>query len=92
MGRAGFTSAGCFLVATLLLALYATPVQATDDSDPVLIILFMFFGLGVGIIIMQLLSAVGDPIPYTCVVFLSGVLFSTAHKGNAGTSSGQISS
>jgi len=50
----------------------------------VVIILFMFFGLGIGIIIMQILSAIGDPLPYTVVVFMAGLLFSLMDKNNAG--------
>lgn len=77
-------SQGAVLVAALLL-MTATPVRAeTAQSDPVVVILFMFFGLGTGILIMQVLSALGDPIPYTCVVFASGIIFSLAHKSNTG--------
>ncbi len=73
----------------LFLALFlglVTTVRAddTDSTEPVVIILFMFFGLGVGIIIMQVLSALGDPLPYTVVVFTAGLLFSLADKNNAG--------
>ena len=77
-------SQGAIFVAALLL-MTATPVCAeTAQSDPVVVILFMFFGLGTGILIMQVLSALGDPIPYTCVVFASGIIFSLAHKSNTG--------
>lgn len=89
----------------------------TDDVtevEPVVIVLFMFFGLGTGIIIMQLLSVVGgstltslsigllylsvylsicllphglasgDPLPYTCVIFVAGMFMSFANKNTAG--------
>lgn len=63
-------------------------VTASSDSeattDPVVVILFMFFGLGMGIIIMQALSAMGEPIPYTCVVFATGIIFSLGTKGDGG--------
>lgn len=50
-----------------------------DDSDdirdvevePIVIVLFMFFGLGTGIIIMQLLSVVGGSILTNIIVILS---------------------
>jgi hypothetical protein len=68
----------------LLSTLCITPVKAEDDAEPVTIILFMFFGLMIGILIMQVLSALGDPVPYTCVVFLSGIIFSLFNKHNSG--------
>ena len=76
---------GCIgTMMVLFLVMCVKAVEATDPTDPVLVILFMFCGLGVGIFIMQLLSMIGDPVPYTCVVFLSGILFSVANKDNAG--------
>lgn len=71
----------------LALLLIMTPaVEASDDatSNPVVVILFMFFGLGMGILIMQGLSVLGDPIPYTCVVFAVGIIFSLCTKSNGG--------
>lgn len=77
-------SQSVILVVALVL-MTTTPVRAeTAQSDPVVVILFMFFGLGTGILIMQVLSAIGDPIPYTCVVFAAGIIFSLAHKSNTG--------
>ena len=81
-----------------------------SEVEPVVIVLFMFFGLGTGIIIMQLLSVVGgstltslsigclisllclsiylsasgDPLPYTCVIFVAGMFMSFANKNTAG--------
>jgi hypothetical protein len=52
-----------------------------DDEDSmksVVVLLFMFFGLSIGILATQFLSIVGEAIPYTCVVFLLGVLFALA--------------
>jgi len=75
------------LLCILALFLVMTPsVEASDDatSNPVVVILFMFFGLGMGIFIMQGLSALGDPIPYTCVIFAVGIIFSLCTKGNGG--------
>jgi NhaP-type Na+/H+ or K+/H+ antiporter len=53
----------------------------SDDDNSLLpestdVILFMSFGLAMGIIVMQILSKLGDPVPYTVVIFLLGVLFS----------------
>lgn len=72
------------LVLFVLLSLL-TAVQAYDSTDPVVVLLFMFFGLIVGIVILQLLSHFGESIPYTVVVFITGLVFSLAHKGNSGT-------
>lgn len=72
------------LALCVLLSLFAS-VRADDSSDPVVVLLFMFFGLIVGVVIMQVLSYIGDPIPYTVVVFVTGLIFSVAHKGNSGT-------
>lgn len=44
----------------------------------------MFFGIGVGALVMQVLSHLGDPLPYTCVLFLFGILFSLANKDGTG--------
>lgn len=73
----------------LLVLLMSVPmVTASSDSeatsDPVVVILFMFFGLAMGIIIMQALSAMGEPVPYTCVVFATGIIFSLGTKGDGG--------
>lgn len=74
---------GLILLA-LIFASLTNVVKADDDTEPVVIILFMFCGVGVGIIIMQVLSAFGDPLPYTCVVFFAGLMFSLLDKNNAG--------
>ena len=77
-------SRSVIFVAALLLMTTSSVRAESAQSDPVVVILFMFFGLGTGILIMQVLSALGDPIPYTCVVFASGIIFSLAHKSNTG--------
>lgn len=48
------------------------------------VLLFMFFGLAIGILAMQGLSLVGDAIPYTCIVFLLGVIFSLGNNKRDG--------
>jgi hypothetical protein len=53
-----------------------------DEIDPVIILLFMFFGLGVGVLLSQVLSIFGEAVPYTVLVFLLGMLFSTAADSN----------
>lgn len=55
-----------------------------DGLEQTVVLLFMFFGLGVGILAMQLLSFFGDAIPYTCLVFLIGVLFSLGNTKSNG--------
>jgi hypothetical protein len=57
---------------------------AEDNGESTVILLFMFFGLALGILAMQILSVVGEAIPYTCLVFLLGVLFSLAYSKNDG--------
>lgn len=47
-----------------------------EGLQTTIVLLFMFFGLAVGIMAMQLLSFFGEAIPYTCAVFLIGVFFS----------------
>jgi hypothetical protein len=53
-------------------------------SEPIVVILFMFFGIGLGIIFMQVLNWLKDPIPYTCSVFLGGIFLSLASKNQDG--------
>lgn len=53
-------------------------------SEPIVVILFMFFGIGLGIIFMQVLNWLKDPIPYTCSVFLGGIFLSLATKNQDG--------
>ena len=54
--------------------------DAVLSADPTDVLLFMFFGLGVGILILQVLSHFGDPIPYTVVVFIFGCLVSLFNR------------
>eukprot|EP00600_Ochromonadales_sp_CCMP1393_P001641 CAMPEP_0174982048 /NCGR_PEP_ID=MMETSP0004_2-20121128/16250_1 /TAXON_ID=420556 /ORGANISM="Ochromonas sp., Strain CCMP1393" /LENGTH=1017 /DNA_ID=CAMNT_0016233903 /DNA_START=17 /DNA_END=3070 /DNA_ORIENTATION=- len=76
------------LASTMLFLFMSTCLAEHEEEengvDPSVVILFMFFGLGIGVLIMQGLSLVGDPIPYTCVVFLLGILFSVCNKNNGG--------
>jgi hypothetical protein len=44
------------------------------------VILFMFFGLGLGILVTQILSLFGERIPYACIIFILGIIFSTINK------------
>lgn len=62
------------LISLLLLGV----ARASDDNEPVTVVLFMFFGLGVGVLVTQLLSVFGEAIPYTVLVLLLGLLFSLA--------------
>lgn len=81
-----FASVG-MLVGALLLSMLSTAHAKQEDqhgADPEIILLFMFFGLAIGILIMQLLSFCGDPLPYTVVIFMSGLVFSLLDKNNAG--------
>jgi Na+-driven multidrug efflux pump len=71
------------LFLALIMSMFTT-VRAEEGTDPEVVILFMFFGLGIGIITMQFLSALGDPLPYTVVVFTAGLLFSLFDANNAG--------
>ncbi|RYY84565.1 hypothetical protein EON63_09010 [archaeon] len=63
------------------------PCAAEGDDDvlgPTNVILFLFFGLGCGIVVTQLLSYYGEILPYTVIMFLLGVFFSIADT-NQGT-------
>jgi hypothetical protein len=71
----------CLLLVLLsCLLFHARAEEDSKDEDPTVVILFMFFGLGLGIVVMQLLSIFGEAIPYTCVVFILGIIFSSANK------------
>lgn len=59
-------------------------IHNTDNVEPVVIFLFMTFGLGIGLVLQQILSKYRDPVPYTVVVFIAGMIFSLANKENAG--------
>lgn len=63
----------------LLSTARATEGDDDDNNDSIEstnVILFLFFGMALGILVMQILSYYGEPIPYTVVVFLLGALFS----------------
>ena len=81
----GKMSSSMWLLFFALIMSILTTVRAEEHTDPEVVILFMFFGLGIGIITMQILSAMGDPLPYTVVVFTAGLLFSLFSADNAGT-------
>lgn len=51
-----------------------------SSSDPQLVILFMFFGLCLGIFAMQILSRYGEMIPYTVMIFILGIFFAFISK------------
>lgn len=76
---------GC--LALLLLSLFSVCYAAEGDGgkeEAVNVLLFMFFGIGVGVIFMQCLNLIGDPVPYTVVVFIAGILFSLSNKEGTG--------
>lgn len=70
------------LIVFLVLVCFCCFAEASGEINPVVTILFTFFGLGVGIIVTQFLSIFGEAIPYTVVVFLLGLLLSTATDSN----------
>lgn len=79
------SSKGC--LALLLLVTLFTTCRAEQDHekpDAIDVLLFMFFGIGVGVLFMQFLNKIGDPVPYTVVVFIAGILFSLANKNGTG--------
>lgn len=70
------------LLATLFLACSAA--EESEQPEPIDVLLFMFFGIGVGVLFMQFLNKIGDPVPYTVVVFIAGILFALANKDGTG--------
>lgn len=79
-------------VAVVLFVLHPVSRQFTsrrlgeeDGLQATVVLLFMFFGLAIGILAMQGLSLVGDVIPYTCIVFLLGVIFSLGNNSKDGS-------
>jgi len=68
----------------LLFSLFQVAQAEGGEVEPVDVLLFMFFGIGVGVLFMQFLNAIGDPVPYTVVVFVAGILFSLANKDGTG--------
>ena len=75
-------------VSLVLLSGYsAVMADSFDDDDnpereinPTAVILFMFFGLCLGILTLQVISRLGEAVPYTVVIFLIGVLTSFLFK------------
>jgi hypothetical protein len=75
------------LMAFLLLGSFFQGCDAADaEGKPEAndLLLFMFFGIGVGVLFMQILNKIGDPVPYTVVVFIAGILFSLTNQGSSG--------
>lgn len=56
--------------------------NVSNQDSPAIVILFMFFGLSLGILVMQILSKFGEPVPYTVVIFLLGGLFSFVSRAS----------
>ena len=73
---------GC--LALLLFSLFNVCTAEGGEEEAVNVLLFMFFGIGVGVIFMQCLNYIGDPVPYTVVVFIAGILFSLSNKDGTG--------
>lgn len=62
-----------------------------NESVPELILLFLFFSLVFGIIIQMLLKSTGSKLPYTVVLFLSGILigYMVNYRGDSITDFGE---
>ena len=85
-----------FLALAFICILFGARGESSNGSDDpehtehesahnaTVVLMFMFFGIGVGALLMQVLSHCGDPLPYTCVVFFFGLLFSLANKDSTG--------
>eukprot|EP01031_Cornospumella_fuschlensis_P037399 gene37399-45416_t len=60
----------------------------SSDLESTDVLLFLFFGLGIGILVTQILSHWEDTVPYTVVIFVIGVIFSATdgHKNTFGKS------
>jgi di/tricarboxylate transporter len=58
-----------------------------DDStanDPIAVMLFLFFGLCLGIFVLQIISRIKTDIPYTVVIFVIGVVCSSLSNTRQG--------
>eukprot|EP01031_Cornospumella_fuschlensis_P035805 gene35805-43429_t len=84
-----------FLLLFCLLSITFNVVHCSDDDDTESndlestdVLLFLFFGLGIGILVTQILSHWEDTVPYTVVIFVIGVIFSATdgHKNTFGKS------
>lgn len=62
-----------------------------SDRDPVVVLLFLFLGLTMGIVVMQISSRYGEKVPYTVVIFILGAMISASLKQRSGpkTAAGQ---
>jgi NhaP-type Na+/H+ or K+/H+ antiporter len=74
-----------FFLLALAGLFHSCHAEVHEKPEALQVVLFMFFGIGVGIIFMQFLNYIGDPIPYTVAVFIAGILFSLANKDSTGT-------
>lgn len=73
-----------WLTSLLIVSLALGVVKAEEDSlEATNVVLFLFFGLGMGVLVMQVLSYYGEPVPYTVLVFVMGAFFSlcTSNEG-----------
>eukprot|EP01038_Epipyxis_sp_PR26KG_P010392 gene10392-13958_t len=62
-----------------------------SEANQPITILFLFFGLMVGLLVMQFMSIFGEALPYTVLVFLVGVIFATVSlDGRADTFSQSV--
>lgn len=73
-------------VLTSNLIKYSNAEQDDDGLEQTNVLLYIFFGLAMGILTMQFLSFFGEVIPYTVLVFLLGMLFSLAEGDNGNRS------
>lgn len=82
------TTPGQLLLWIFIISSIAAVVRGAEDDEEDLsstnIILFLFFGLGVGILAMQILSIFGEKLPYTVVIFILGAILSLADNKNGG--------
>jgi hypothetical protein len=69
-----------FLFCCLWTSILASSDDSEDDDslEATNVILFLFFGLGLGVLVYQMLSLWGEAIPYTVIIFILGALFALA--------------
>jgi NhaP-type Na+/H+ or K+/H+ antiporter len=72
----------CYSIFVFLSLICGFCLATTDDDsgqsiEVVTVLLFMFFGLALGVLLTQAVSNYGEVIPYTVLIFLIGMLFST---------------
>lgn len=82
----------CFVLCCYLSVANAAADDFQDDDysaggsgiAPTAVILFMFFGLCLGIFTLQVISRIGESIPYTVIIFILGIIFSFVLKLDGG--------